>query len=185
MATVLNRTTKQLLRSVNTPDYPAVNWIANPDLSAVNGVPVEYWKVVGDVVSEMTQPEKDVVDGAGLGALRTTRYVAIDARTAALISAGFEYPAASGTIFSLSLESQHNVHGAYTSRNLPAFAYPVKWLSKDDATTTSLADAAAVEAFFLAALATIRGYKDAGSDLKEQVRAAATRAAVDAVVDAR
>lgn len=62
MATVLNRTTKQLLASVNTPDFPTVDWIINPDLSAVAGVPVEYWKIVGDVVSEMNQSEKDAVD---------------------------------------------------------------------------------------------------------------------------
>lgn len=64
MASVLNRTTKQYLRSVNTPDYPTAEWIINPDVSALAGVPVKYWKVSGDSVTEMTQAEKDAVDAA-------------------------------------------------------------------------------------------------------------------------
>ena len=64
MADVLNRTTLQYLQSVNTPDYPVVDWVINPDLSGVAGVPQKYWKLTGDVVSEMSQAEKDAVDAA-------------------------------------------------------------------------------------------------------------------------
>lgn len=62
MAAVLNRTTLQYLPSVNTPDYPVLQWVIEPDLSAVVGVPHRYWKLTGDVVSEMTAPEKAAVD---------------------------------------------------------------------------------------------------------------------------
>lgn len=62
MATVINRTTAQLLFSVNTPDFPTTDWLINPDLTAVMGVPHEYWKVSGDTVVEMSQSEKDEVD---------------------------------------------------------------------------------------------------------------------------
>jgi len=62
MADVLNRLTKQLLLSVNTPEYPAMEWIINPDLSAVSSVPWRYWKIVGDSVVEMTAEEKAIVD---------------------------------------------------------------------------------------------------------------------------
>ena len=61
MADVLNRLTKQLLLSVNTPDYPAIEWIINPDLSQVATVPWKYWKIVGDLVVEMTAEEKAIV----------------------------------------------------------------------------------------------------------------------------
>lgn len=64
MASVLNRTTKEYLPSVNTPDYPTVDWIINPDVSALAGVPTKYWNISGDTVTEMTQPEKDAVDAA-------------------------------------------------------------------------------------------------------------------------
>ncbi len=62
MASVLNRTTKEFRGSVNTPDFPVIDWIINPDLSAVAGLPTKYWKITGDVVTAMSQAERDVVD---------------------------------------------------------------------------------------------------------------------------
>lgn len=70
MADVVNRTTKQYLQSVNTPDYPVGQWIINPDLSAVAGVPNRYWKITGDSITEMSQAEKDALDNAALQASR-------------------------------------------------------------------------------------------------------------------
>lgn len=64
MATVLNRTTKQLILSANTPEYDVADWIINPDLSDVNSLPPKYWNIVGDAVQEMSQAEKDAVDAA-------------------------------------------------------------------------------------------------------------------------
>lgn len=62
MSNVINRITKSLLLSVNTPDYPIEDWIINPDLSSLVDVSQKYWKIVGDTVVEMTQEEKDAVD---------------------------------------------------------------------------------------------------------------------------
>jgi hypothetical protein len=59
MANVLNRLTKIYLQSVNTPDYPVNDWIVNPDLSNVAGVPSRYWKIVGDTITEMSVEEKE------------------------------------------------------------------------------------------------------------------------------
>lgn len=64
MANVVNRTTVEYIKSVNTPDYSPAEWIINPDLSALDDVPHRYWKVVGDDVVEMDQAEKDAVDAA-------------------------------------------------------------------------------------------------------------------------
>lgn len=64
MASVLNRATKQYLESTNTPDYPPAEWILNPDISAVVGQPTKYWRIVGDIVSLLTQAERDAVDAA-------------------------------------------------------------------------------------------------------------------------
>ena len=66
MAIVLNRTTKQLIPSVNTPDYPVVDWIINPDLAAVSGFGSKYWIITGDVVSLMDQAARDAVDAQEL-----------------------------------------------------------------------------------------------------------------------
>ena len=56
MGKYLHRTTKQYLKSVNTPDYPESDWIINPTLP--NCDPKE-WVIEGDVVRETTQSEKD------------------------------------------------------------------------------------------------------------------------------
>lgn len=66
MATVLNRTTKQLLTSANTPDHPSNDWIINPDLSSVSGVPPKYWVITGDVVSVMDAATQAIVDATDL-----------------------------------------------------------------------------------------------------------------------
>jgi hypothetical protein len=59
MSNVLNRTTKVFLESVNTPDYAPADWIVNPDMSGVSGVPVERWVIEGDTVRAMTTAEAD------------------------------------------------------------------------------------------------------------------------------
>lgn len=74
MADVLNRTTKEYRTSVNTPDFPVIDWIHNPDLSAVTGFDAKYWTITGDAVSLMTLAERDAVDAneaaANLAAIR-------------------------------------------------------------------------------------------------------------------
>ena len=69
MANVLHRTTKQYLTSVNTPDFPVLDWIHNPDLSAVTGFAPKYWTISGDAVALMSQSERDAVDVAEAAAL--------------------------------------------------------------------------------------------------------------------
>ena len=42
------------------------NWIHAPDLLAVAGFPNIYWIIAGDVISLMSQAERDAVDAAAL-----------------------------------------------------------------------------------------------------------------------
>lgn len=62
MATVLNRTTKELKTSVNTPDYDPADWIINPNLDNVDGVDPKYWSISGDIVFAMPQHQRDSID---------------------------------------------------------------------------------------------------------------------------
>lgn len=64
MPNYLHRITKQYLHSVSNVSLPEpeANYIYMPDMSAVAGVPSIYWVITGDVVSEMSQAEKDAVD---------------------------------------------------------------------------------------------------------------------------
>jgi len=51
------------LKSVNTPDYAGnLNALINPDLNAVKGVPIKYWKRIDGNIVEMTAQEKSVID---------------------------------------------------------------------------------------------------------------------------
>jgi len=56
MATVINRATREVRRSVNEPDFPQAAWIWNPSLPLCDP---KYWVVDGDTVREMTIAEKD------------------------------------------------------------------------------------------------------------------------------
>jgi len=72
MGDYLHRTTKQYLQSVspNSLAEPLANYIEDPNLSAVVGVPSRYWIITGDIVTEMSQGQKDAVDAASLSDTR-------------------------------------------------------------------------------------------------------------------
>lgn len=80
MGAFLHRTTKQYLQSADPNELAEdiSNYISEPDLSAVAGVPRKYWKITGDVVSEMSQVEKDAVDAAALSATRDSAVAELD-----------------------------------------------------------------------------------------------------------
>ena len=89
----LNRTTKQLTQSDAT-DMAAqfsgvfvdgsgnaisnADWIFQPDLSGVTGIPSKYWIITGDVVSEMDAAAKAVVDAAALTVQRDSQVAEMD-----------------------------------------------------------------------------------------------------------
>ena len=120
MADVLNRTTKELKRSVHTPDFPATDWVINPDLSAVDGVPANYWKITGDVVSEMSQAEKDAVDADLLVAEKASKIAGYSATANALFTSRYP-PAVMGgfnALFTEAVATAKTNRAAYISQLL-------------------------------------------------------------------
>ncbi len=75
MGTYLHRITKEYLQSVSPNDLPEplANYIDGPDLSSVVGVPIMFWIITGDVVTEMSQGEKDAVIAANLSLARDAK----------------------------------------------------------------------------------------------------------------
>jgi hypothetical protein len=71
MPSWLHRTNKDFLRSVAEADLPepSANYIEEPDLSGVAGIPDKCWNIAGDVITEMSAPEKAAVDAAEYAAL--------------------------------------------------------------------------------------------------------------------
>lgn len=77
MANVLDPATKQLLFSVNTPDYPG--WIVNPDLSLVSGYPSKYWVINGETVTLMSDVDRAQLDADEAAAAETAKLAEITA----------------------------------------------------------------------------------------------------------
>lgn len=83
MADAIHRTDRDyrgyLLRvfSINTPEYSTDDWLINPDLSNVSGVPEYYWKVTGTppggTVEEMSTSEKNTVDSNRLSEIKAAK----------------------------------------------------------------------------------------------------------------
>lgn len=80
MANVLHRISKVYLRSVNTPEYSADDWIINPNLSAVKGYPEKYWAIDGNDVFLMDKTERATVDAEELAAAKAAVIAAEIAR---------------------------------------------------------------------------------------------------------
>ena len=84
MGNFVNRTDLTSIRSENDLNVADPPWLFVASGSVNDGlittVPAKYLKIAGDVLSEMTQPEKDVVDAADLAAqIAASRQAAIDA----------------------------------------------------------------------------------------------------------
>lgn len=109
----------------------------------------------------------------------------IDTKTSELIGLGFEFPPASGIMFSLSANGQKTIMAMELAKDDPSFGYPIKYNSKKDDAVASIGDAVTAHDFFLIALGTVRAHLDSGTALKDAVRAAATVAEVEAIVDPR
>ncbi len=67
--TVLERATFVVLHRATLRNYPQDAWLHNPDFAPVTQQdgslwPSKYWKLRGDVLSLMSEAERDVVDAA-------------------------------------------------------------------------------------------------------------------------
>lgn len=178
MANVLHRTTKEYIESANTPEYPESEWIINPDLSNVQGVPNKYWKITGDIVTEMSSTEKDAVF---LDDAKETKKSQVDSRTGQLISQGFVY---GGSVFSLSEVAQLNWVGLNHADVKAVISYPLAISTKDDGEYL-LTSAVDVTQFFMTGVGVKKAHLDSGRDLKILISQAETLAELDAIVDNR
>lgn len=183
MADVLNRSTKELRRSQHAPAYDPAEWIINPDLSAVNGVPQSRWIIDGDTVRPPDAGETAAFDAADLAAAKEAKINAINAKTAALVTAGIQV--ASGKVISTSIAASQNLQDFAISISLgmpSQFPQRISTLDEGVYEIQDLADFARIAALIKAQKKTIM---EAGQDLRAQVLAADSLAAVNAVEDSR
>lgn len=194
MANIVHKTTKQSLGSVSLQERPdetvtydgTDDWAINPDLSAVQGVASFYWKYEPSNNSfvEMNSTEKAAVDTARLPALKAKKIEEIDAKTSQIQDVyGFEFPPGSGQRFSLGSEARDMLNGIIIAKDFAT--YPIAWNFKDQSGVFNIPDATTVVQFYMTAVGTFKAVQDSGTALKSAVRAATTKAELDAVVDPR
>lgn len=70
---VLHKASKLYLTDVELTSYEGEDWIHNPDMSAVEGVPVRYWKIVLEDVYAMSQAERVALDAPELPTFKAQR----------------------------------------------------------------------------------------------------------------
>jgi hypothetical protein len=194
MALAINRVTKAFGK-VNLADVDEGVWfpLRRPDTEAMADintlqaaqVPNKYWNLVDGPpkrVQEMTAEEKTVVDTAQLSSLKAQRIKQIDEKTEALIDQGFEH---NGKVFSLSIGAQLNVLGLKNIIKEGRFVPGLPWNTKNDEDVYVFMTVADATVFYKTAeeVKTLRLIS--GTSLKSLVRAATTKAEVDAVVDDR
>jgi len=188
MADVLKKDMTQYIKSAQTHLFPGVDWFINPDVSAVGAVPFKYWKDSGgqnnghQVIVEMDQAEKDVVDADDLPAVKAAKNNEIRARTAEIYLAGFEHPAASGKFFPLDSESRFEWHA---SADFAAqLTYPYLIFTVEDE-PISIANQGILTQYRNAAVAESLSIKNDETLLLNQVYNAVDAAGVAGIVDNR
>lgn len=186
MSDVLHRTNLEHIIDVALDRFSTTAWIHNPDLSAVDGVPKEYWKVVGDTVSEMSQAEKDALVAGSLEANKKVRRKQVNIRTDALIDAGFPFDDGNGAkVYSMSLHAQSRAEGIFQLKDNVNFTWPVEWPTEDDTYYASFADWSEFEPFHLTMAGALRAVVGSSKAIRLAIAAATTQAELDAVVDPR
>lgn len=114
-----------------------------------------------------------------LSLLKMAKQGEIDLNTQRLIRQGFTH---AGKVFSLSTNAQIYISNLM---NVPPTEFPVQMNTLDDLATHSIVDVLEAQALYGAALGTVKARLGSGTSLKEQVRAATTKAQVDAIIDTR
>lgn len=183
MATVLNRTTLELLTSVNTPDYDPAAWLINPDLFAVENLPRDEWVVDGDTVRPATEPEMLTIVANRLQAAKEAKCAVIDANSQTIVTSGVQV--APGILASTSLAASQNLQdillGVMTAR---PNVLPIT-LSTTTGGVYYVPDVDTLNSVLDKFAAHKRATLIRGQQLRAQVLAATTIAEVDAVVDDR
>lgn len=70
MATVVNKTTFEVIESVNTPDYDPNEWLINP---VIPDVPKRYWRIVNGILKVKTASQRAASDVENLVAVKENK----------------------------------------------------------------------------------------------------------------
>jgi hypothetical protein len=140
---------------------------------------------VSIVENDVKENPNGVATSLTLDEYKDLKNNSIDRRTGELIELGFEFPPASGKLFSLSPNAQTNILALDHTRDDVSMTYPINYNTIDDKDVYAVPDSATLHNMYLTALSVKKSHLDSGTLLKDDVRAAVDEAAVDLVTDSR
>lgn len=207
MATVIEPTTKEIRRSVDTPQYTDAGWVvikaADPEdtpalIDSLVAVIPEY-RIIEDppvdpldfrVVRLATQSEKDDldVDVDRIARAQSIKRGEIDQRTQELFADGFDHD---GHHFSMSESAQRNMIVMTVENAAGRFLFPFKYSKSESDPNDPGGEYVIVDEVDLLEMTTAVAFSvgqqayNSGRDLRVQVNALTTVAAVEAFVDPR
>lgn len=181
-----NRNTAKYLTPDHTADLPeyVTRLTYSPNRATVLSALAIYRKAdeTTKVASVMSDAEKVIVNNEVVrkDAERSRRIVAVESKSATLRAAGYEYPAASGNMHSLSLAAQIKLEQI---RRIAVYPHTVSTL---DETSYVIPDATDADAMQLAQMTRAEiDIHQKGAVLKNSLKAATTRQEIDDVLDDR
>lgn len=152
---------------------------------AVDAVILTMPAAFPDAIIIPDPPPVGVSVAEDLEMVRTRYLTAIESEKDKRISVtGFEYPPASGKVFSLTARNRDYVLSLNSADTRNVLPYPFAIRTADERDTVSLADAAEALAFYYAAMAAVQVQRDAATPVKIAVLAAADIPAIEAAAAA-
>jgi hypothetical protein len=181
MSNVINKSTMQVLLSVNTPDFPETEWAINTDISLLETTPKNRLKF-DEVFNLVLKPPEElaIIDAAEFEQFKLNQLSIVnDAGEAYIIRGpGVEFPPGSGTYLSVSQNAQLKWMGlAVVADQWEAMGctYPIRVRTIDDATYVDIPDAESVRTVFAMMANFISQVLDRSEVVKAAINVATTR----------
>lgn len=190
MANVINKTTMEVLLSVNTPDFPETEWAINTDISLLETTPKERLKFDAEFNLVLKSPaELASIDAAELGQIKLDNLSIVnDAGEAYIVRGpGVEFPPGSEKYLSVSQNAQLKWMGlAAVADQWEAMGrtYPIRVRTIDDADYIDVPDADSVRAVFATMANFISQVLDGSEVVKAAINVATTKEEVVAATEA-
>jgi hypothetical protein len=190
MANVINKTTMEVLLSVNTPDFPETEWAINTDISLLETIPKKRLKFDTEFNLVLKSPaELVLIDAAELVQIKLDNLSIVnDAGEAYIIRGpGVEFPPGSGKYLSVSQNAQLKWMGlAAVADQWEAMGrtYPIRVRTIDDADYIDVPGAESVRAVFAMMANFISQVLDGSEVVKAAINVATTKEEVVAATEA-
>lgn len=181
MSDVINKTTMEVLFSVNTPDFPETEWAINTDISLLETTPKERLKFDAEFNLVLKSPEELApIDAAELGKIKLESLSIVNAAGEAYIvrGPGVEFPSGSGRYLSVSQNAQLKWMALVTVADqweALGNTYPIRVRTIDDADYLDVSTADEVKAIFAIMASFISRVLDGLEVVKAAINAATTR----------